>query len=180
MVIHDLAQPLSAAALSIETAVLLLAQGQVEACRETMDAISQRLSKSNTLLRSLKIARGAEPSPWAHPFDPAALLTAVWPGLRLEPTLPLRGDRGFLEATLTGLSLAFRPDPSRVVVVHSPGASEVRIRLIGRSGAPQLAAFWTRNLGKSGIRALSRRCGEDLSITLIIPQHLDSDIQLAS
>lgn len=165
ILLHDLSQPLGAAALSIETAALLLDRNEVDSCRERIDAASNRVARCNLLLRAMKLARGAEPSPWVSQFDPSEVIRAVWADMQTERVPAMVGDSAFLEAALTGLSLVFSPDASRTVTV----AHGADISLIGRTKKPELMSFWLRAIRKTGIKVAVRRRGEHVTMTLTIP-----------
>lgn len=167
MALHGLAQPLSAAALSIETASLLLERDEIHASQERLHSACDRIDRSSMLIRVLKIANGAAPSPWGAAFDPAMVLNAVWSDLRLAPMPPVHGDRLFLEAALTGLALVFAQDASRAKAGSRKGG-EPRIELVGRAKHPGQMAFWIRAIRKTGIQITTRSLGEDVRVVMTL------------
>jgi hypothetical protein len=164
--IHDLAQPLSAAALSIETASLLLAREEREASQERITAALRGLELSNRLVRVMKLATGGEPSPWTSDFPPDEALHTVWPALRLPTLRPIHGDRNFLEAALTGLSMVFCPEPSGVTLVVDPDGRGCRIRLPGKTRHAAMTGFWLRVIRKAGVRASAYARGDGVAVIL--------------
>lgn len=168
LALHDLAQPLSAAALFIETASLLLARNQMEACAEPIHYAGTRLELAKRLVGAMKIANGAEPSPWRASFEPAEVLNSVWTGLRLDAAPALLGDRNFFEAAVVGLSLAFIPDASRSTVVRLPERGGVHIRLKGEAKHPPLIRFWLGILRKAGVKVRQQRWGKHVTVVLVI------------
>lgn len=170
MGIHDLAQPLSAAALSIETASLLLSRDRLEACQERIQATTDEIERANRLLRVLRLAHGAEPSPRQSEFDPVEVLSAVWPDLHLPTPGSFRGDRNYLEAALTGLSLVFTPDAGQAAIRDASRDGAFRIRITGRAGNAPLVAFWIRSLRKAGVKANLRWLHGGPAMTLTLAQ----------
>lgn len=166
--LHDIAQPLSAALLSVETALLLLDRQQIETGRERIASAASRLALSNRILHAVKVASGAEPSRWDTCFQVDDVLSTVWGGLRVARPFSFHGDRGFVEAALTGLSLVFSPDTSHPLAVTSSGQGAVRIRLVGRARSCALISVWLRALRKAGLQVSSRPSGEQVTVTLTV------------
>lgn len=165
MLLHDLSQPLGAAGLAIDTATLLLDRNDMVGCRERLDVVSTRVARCNLMLRAMKLARGAGPSPWVSPFDLHDVIGAVWTDLKLEPGPVMVGDRAFLEAAFTGLSLIFSPDASRTASLEYQG----EIRLIGATRQPALMGFWLSAIRRAGIKVTLRRRGAFVTMTVTPP-----------
>jgi hypothetical protein len=166
--IHDLSQPLTAAALSVDTAEILLQRGDLAAVQERIEAAARELARAGMMVRILKISGGRGPGGRLTTFDPARILEELLDGLKLPSVGECVGDRDFFEAALAGLILTLVPDREFCSAALTRNGTGVRLKLRGRYKRSSLLSFWLATFRKAGIVARSRRLGADLEVYLSV------------
>jgi hypothetical protein len=166
--LHELSQPLLAAALSADTALILLPRGDEAAALERMEATALELRRALMLVRVMKLANGCGPGGWPRSFDPAQILGRVMGGLDLPSAGEAMGDRDYFEAAISGLVMAL--NPRRDACRAAPAADRKRIRLTlrGSDQHPAILRFWINTLRKAGISVRSRRVDGEVIVHLSI------------
>lgn len=167
--LHDLAQPLGAAALSVDAAALLLAQGATEPCRERIEAAGQGLDRALLLVRLLKLANGGVPGHRLEAFDPAEVFRAIGQDLPVSSLGSMRADRGFFETALAGLVMALSPLVERVRIGRKTRGGALPVTLQGRGGGLAVLRFWARVLRRAGVDAVCRAGDDGFEVTLRLP-----------
>lgn len=149
--IHELAQPLSAASLSVDTARILLGRDEQKGCLDRIEAARAGLYRSLLLMRALKIANGGKPLGWRSNFDPAEIINNVVKGANLASMGLIYGDQDYFEASLAGLVFTSLSNCSITTLQPKPRGHGVELALRGRGADPALLNFWTRALREAGV-----------------------------
>lgn len=167
--LHDLSQPLLAAALSVDTALILLPAGRESAALERVEAASAELRRALMIMRALKVACGREPSGWASKFDPAQVLSRILGGQELAFAGEVLGDRDYFEAAMAGLVLTLRPTRDSCRTSPTTHRKGVRLTLSGSVTHLGMLRFWMDSLRKAGIAARARQMGAETVVSLSVP-----------
>lgn len=167
--LHDLSQPLLAAALSVDTALILLPAGNEAAALERVEAASGQLRRALIVVRALKVACGREPGSWAIEFDPAQILGQILGGEDLPSAGKILGDRDYFEAAMAGLVLALRPTRASCLAAPTTHRKGVRLTLRGSGTDSGMLGFWMDSLRKAGILARARHLGAETVVSLSLP-----------
>lgn len=167
--LHDLSQPLLAAALSVDTALILLPAGHEAGGLERIEAASAELRRALMMLRALKVACGREPGPWVSKFDPAQILSQILGGQAFPVAGEILGDRDYFEAALAGLVLTLCPTRDSCRASPTTHHKGVRLTLRGANKHPGMLRFWMGSLRKAGIAARARRIDTETIVSLSAP-----------
>lgn len=174
--LHDLSQPLGAAALCTDAAALRLARGETELCRESIEAASTGLDRALLLLRLLKVANGGEPGHRVESFDPADVFNAIGQDLNIPTLGTMVVDRSFFEAALTGLMRTLAPIGGRTRLGRRTREGSLPVILQGPGGCLGLLRFWADALRRVGVAARCRTGDAGFEVTLrlpLLPAHAD-------
>ncbi|WP_431303410.1 hypothetical protein [Sediminicoccus sp. BL-A-41-H5] len=167
--LHDLSQPLLAAALSVDTALILLPAGHEAAALKRVEAASDELKRALMIMRALKLACGREPGLWASKFDPAQILNQILGGKEFASVGEILGDRDYFEAAMAGLVMTLRPTPDSCRAYATTYRKGIQITLRGGDSQPDMLRFWMDALRKAGIGARARRMGAGTVVSLSVP-----------
>lgn len=167
--LHDLSQPLLAAALSVDTALILLPAGDEGAALERVEAASDELRRALMMVRALKVAAGREPGGWASKFDPAQILSGILGGQELPFAGEVLGDRDYFEAALAGLVLTLRPKRDSCSAYPTTHRKGVRLTLSGSDTHSGMLRFWMDSLRRAGIATRARHMDAETVVSLSVP-----------
>lgn len=167
--LHDLAQPLLAAALSVDTSLILLPVGKEAAALDRIEAASCELRRALMVVRAMRVACGRRPTDWTRKFDPAKVLSQILGGPEFPFAGEVVGDRDYFEAAMAGLVLTLRPTRDSCSASATTHRKGVLLTLRGSDTHSGMLRFWMDGLRKAGIAARARRLDAETAVSLSVP-----------